>query len=258
MIKSDKIQLKDARELMRDKKVRDGSGLFVAEGLKAIGDIALRGHKIERVFVSTKFAEKNIDFIKMIRGKGVILDEVSSRDMDAASSLKNPEGVLAVMKKKKWKDFLEDPGEDPHMVLLDTVQDPANLGAIIRTASAFRFNAVLLYGECADEYNPKTVRASAGTLMDIPVCQAGDDDLVSLKSRNFRLLASALSGKDIKSFKVDAVPTILAFGSEGRGISKRISDEADGFFHIPMSDKAESLNVAAAAAISMYVFSLKV
>jgi len=147
-------------------------------------------------------------------------------------------------------------GGSQTFVLCDGVQNPGNLGAILRTAAAFDVNAVLLYGESVDPFNPKVVRASSGAVVEIPVFSVDLDTIDLLKIKGFKLLISSPSSKNGANSSMlgslGAQPSILAFGSEGRGISQDIKDIADGSFFISTSEKVESLNVTAAAAIALY------
>ena len=130
------------------------------------------------------------------------------------------------------------------------------MGAIIRSAVAFGIDSILLSGETADIYNPKVIRASSGMVLDIPIYKCAPDYIDALKRKQYTLLVSSTKTKNSKHLGqcyTDA-NVILAFGSEGKGVSKQITRMADKLFHIPISPKAESLNVTIAAAISMYVF----
>ncbi len=260
MKKISKGELKKLRTLLKEKKARDESGQFVAEGIKIVSDMAAKGHVIDFVLVSSGFVrrEYNKKIMEDMEGRLVPVYTAPNCDFQKLSSLQNSQGILALVKKCEFP-ALEAVGEEEALfILCDGVQDPGNLGAIIRTSVAFGVDAVLLTGETVDVYNPKVVRASSGMVLDVPVydgCSAGK--LKSLKEKGYRLLVSSPlkeASKDILKVKRPKAPLIIAFGSEGRGVSRQITDIADDFFHIPIAGGVDSLNVAAAAAITIYVF----
>jgi TrmH family RNA methyltransferase len=144
------------------------------------------------------------------------------------------------------------------MILCDGIQDPGNLGAMIRTSAAFDVDAVILTGESVDAYNPKVVRASSGSILDIPVYSCGEDEVDTCKGNGYYLLASSAIKRDrrkVSEIKELPARSIIVFGSEGKGISPGICAKVDEYFHIPVSARVESLNVTTAAAISLHAFS---
>jgi TrmH family RNA methyltransferase len=211
---------------------------------------------MEHVIVSRNFADdaKNREFLQEISSPVFV---AAGADLEKVSSLQNSQGILAVVRKADPPGDLPAGEGDTLLILCDGIQDPGNLGTMIRIAVAFEADSVLLTGETADIYNPKVVRASIGTILDIPIYTCDAKELDRLKKEGYRLLAGRSQekeSKDITETKNVPGPVILAFGSEGKGVSPGISSRADGFFYIPICDGVESLNVAAAAAISMYVF----
>jgi len=255
MERASKTQLKEIRELLRNKKKRDEAGLFVVEGSKIISDISGKGGSIRSIVVSDNFTEKNGQFIEGMEGKNIEVFSAGNKDLEKACSLRNPEGVLAVVDKPKLDKGLYDFFGEGTMLLLDNVQDPGNVGTIIRLAAAFQVLAVILYGECADEFNPKTVRASSGAIMSVPTYKVNDSDIDRLKKSGMKLLAACPSeekDKKITRLLSENIPKIIAFGSEGKGVSDKISKKADDILYIPIADEVESLNVASAAAITLY------
>jgi len=253
--KASKAQLKKVRELLRDKKARDESGLFAAEGRKIVKDMIAKGHPIDMVLVSSGCAGKeDIGFLTEKVKAPVVC--ASGSDLEKISPLRNSQGIVAVVKKPGGgiSGLLEK--KTALVALCDGVQDPGNLGAIIRTASALGADAVILAGDAADPYNPKVVRSSSGMVMDIPVCPCGPADIEKMKLAGYRIFAGKIAddSEDISAIKELPPLAMIAFGSEGKGFSKEIAALSDKNFYIPLEKKAESLNVTAAAAISMYVF----
>lgn len=262
MQKAAKTQLKEIRELLRDKKTREAEGLFIAEGLKIVNDMLEKGHKVSSVYISSGvIASPGVRKMQEVAEKDkVSLYRVPGSEFEKLSSLRNSQGVLAIVKKPPQGKAQFTAEEGSLLVLCDGVQDPGNVGTIIRTAAAFGANAVLLTGDAADIYNPKVVRASSGMILDVPVCKCTLEEITHLKEEGFILLASSVreeGAKDISDLKIWNKAVIIAFGSEGKGLSREISELADEFFRIPIREDVDSLNVAAASTIALYVFTHK-
>ncbi|MFH1846033.1 MAG: RNA methyltransferase [Candidatus Omnitrophota bacterium] len=260
MKKISKKQINHIRELLRDKSARDKSGLFVVEGEKIIKDSVSTGYHPEFIVFSKQFTQKALDeeiLKKSAQFEGELL-EISDKDLEKLSSLKTSQGILAVFKKINFSKALIEPQNDSLHVLCDNVQDPGNLGAIMRSAAGFGAECVFLKGDTADIYNPKVVRASSGAVLNVPSTICSIDELKDLQVKGCRLLVGSPNSETSKNIIETARikgPVIIAFGSEGRGVSAEVDEIADEFFCIPIEEKIESLNVAIAAGIALYVFS---
>jgi len=261
MEKISKSKLKTIRELARDKQVRDESGLFVAEGLKIVREMIDKGYDPELIVVSANFVrdDENEDLLADLSGRSFPLFVASKTDYERISSLRHSEGIMAVAKKPDLSSVEPVNEGNSIIVLCDGVQDPGNMGTMIRTSAAFGADMLLLTGESVDPFNPKVVRASSGMILDIPVRECDGNELDRIREeKGYYLFASQSAGRgsaDIETIKDIPARLIVAFGSEGKGISGEILDRADKSFHIPISDQVESLNVTAAVAIALYVFS---
>lgn len=140
-----------------------------------------------------------------------------------------------------------------HVIVLEGVQDPGNVGTVIRTANALGMDAVVLTGACADLYSPKTVRAAMGALFRQPVLTCTQDELVQLlRANGLKLYGAALTDTAQDLRRVPLSPAAVAIGSEGRGLSAQLLSQCDGQIIIPMQPGAESLNAAVAAAVVMW------
>ncbi|MFH1411916.1 MAG: RNA methyltransferase [Candidatus Omnitrophota bacterium] len=255
MEKAGRTDLKEIKELLREKLTRDEKNLFVAEGAKLAEDIACRKGLAVTVLISGSFNMKNPGFAEKMIKKDIRVILAGDRETEKICSLRSPEGVLMVARKPfVGMDARSlDPRGD--ILLLDNIQDPGNLGAMIRLAAAFGIKAVVLYGDCADEFNSKTVRASSGTILQVPVLRAGKEDIDELKRAGRTFLAGSASpdtSDDLGKTLGRPGAKIIAFGSEGKGLSGEIKERADVLFRIPMEKGVESLNVATAAAIALY------
>jgi RNA methyltransferase, TrmH family len=246
-----KAQLKHIRELLRDKSARDKNSLFVVEGLKILSDTLKKGIVPESVLISTNMSDK----VDMLEFLPPIIFDVSEREYESLSDLRTPEGVLAVFDKNKLPLY---PGPNDITtgvsVLCDGIQDPGNLGTIIRSSAAFGVNCLMSIGDAVDRTNPKVVRASSGAIFDIPVEGISIEDLLEIKNSGCRIFVSEVEGKG--TIAINAVRKdpgcLLVFGAEGKGVSEKIRGLADEMFNIPITDAVESLNVSSAVAIALY------
>ena len=257
MKKASKSQIKKIKELLRSRKKRNEEGLFIAEGQKIINDILYKGHKIDSVNISSKvISSPSIKkLLVFLEEKRVPAYRIPAAEFENLSSLRSSQGILAAIK-KPLTNFCGDIERSGSLaVLCDGVQDPGNLGAIIRSSVAFGVNSILIIGETADIYNPKVVRGSIGTVVDLPVYECTLSEIGALKTDGYRLLgATSKSGKSksIEDILLGKQSIILAFGSEGKGLSKEVEEYVDEFFHIPMNAKVESLNVSCAVTATLY------
>lgn len=238
-------QIKLAQKLQL-KKFRAEFGLFLAEGLR-LCEMA-PASEIEFGFYTAEFLKNNRAEILVERLKKIApMQEISAAVFGKLSETKTPQGILLVMRQK-----LSAPEEvfaKKLIVALDAVHDAGNLGTILRTAEAFSCGVVLL-DESADAFNSKVVRASMGALFDVVFTKLSREKFLALaKSFGAEILATALDEAAEIYFEQDFTKKIaVVFGSEAQGVSAEILGVARKIY-IPMSGKAESLNVSAAAAI---------
>lgn len=237
-VKNDKV--KNWKKL-HNRKERVNTGTFLIEGF----------HLIEEAIQS------NWDVQELIIQEGVTapvwdvdypIVTVTENVFNHITQTKTPQGIAAVI---KGKEFPIITGEK--YLLLDAIQDPGNLGTIIRTADAAGFDAVILGEGTVDVYNDKVIRATQGSIFHIPIVQANLLDRVTvLQQEGFSVWASALANaKEFHTLeKQEKVALIL--GNEGAGIRKELLEAADELVKIPIYGKAESLNVSIAAGILMY------
>lgn len=240
-------QVKQVVGLQTKAKARAESGLFIAEGTKIIKELpeSLR----IRVFASESYLinKENADFGSQVGAEPI--PDVVFRHM---SDTKTPQGILAVAKQKKfvWEDLLSG---GPVMVL-ESIQDPGNLGTILRTGEAAGIGGILANRETADRYNPKVVRATMGAIYRVPyyVSEDLETDVKSLKMRGFQVYAAHLKGTAFYDQEDYRKSTAFLIGNEGNGLTESLASLADTYIRIPMEGKVESLNAAVAASILMY------
>ena len=145
-------------------------------------------------------------------------------------------------------------GDKPHIVVLDRLQDPGNLGTIFRTAEGAGVTGIIMDRECVDIYNPKTIRSTMGSIYRMPFCYAANlaDAISFLKERGIRTYAAHLEGARDYDEEDYCRPCAFLIGNEGNGLTKEIADLADNYIKIPMKGQVESLNAAIAASVLMF------
>ena len=227
---------------LRDKKYRDESGEFVVEGVKSVRDAIACGFKVSAVFTTVKGAAYlcDIDFPTEI-----LSDDV----FKSVSGEVSPQGVLAIVAKSTATvgDITEK------CLFLDGVGDPANVGAIIRSAAAFGFNAVLI-ADGADAYSNKAVRASMGGIFRVKVLSGTRAEM--LEKVKVPLIVADMKGETLSAVKVPE-KYCLCIGNEAHGVSKELKSLAKITVSIPMENEMESLNAAVSAGIIMYALTFK-
>lgn len=249
-------QVTRIKRLLREKQARDGERLFIMEGAKPIRELLrVKSPAIESIVVTQPYLDTCEPAVRRaLETQPVLLcrNTLFEKLADTTTS----QGILAVLRKPAW-----DPAailERPQLLGLygECLQDPTNVGTIIRTAAAFGLDGLWLSADSADVFNPKIVRATAGTLLKLPVLtvkSAGE-----LAQANCALLAADTSGKQARRIdEIASIPakSLIALGNESRGLSADTLRAAAIRFHIPISQDTESLNVSASAAIAAYYFS---
>ena len=229
---------------LKQKKYRNKFNRFIVESKKIVDEISDK-NITEKVDIEFVFVNEDNKDYKTNEKKIVFSNSL----FDKLSSMKNPQGVSAVVKNLSQREVSSD-----KILLVDNLQDPGNMGTIIRCAEAFDFKDIILFDDCVDIYNPKTLRASMGSIFRINIKKLTEDDLIKLK-KTYKLLAADMNGIDLKDFK-SKDKFILAIGNEANGISDTIRNLTDEFLSIKMKGHIESLNAAIAASIMMNSLSL--
>ena len=225
---------------LAQKKFRNELKLFVAEGLRLCEEA--QPAQVEFGFFTREFLSDERAKILVERLKN--LEEVSPATMEKISDTQTPQGILLVVRQKFSSP--EEVLSKKIIAVLDGVQDPGNVGTILRTAAAFDCSTILLDGS-AEIFNPKVVRASMGAIFHLPILKMTREDFLSL--RGFEILAATLDGSAEIYHRHDFQKnSAIVFGSEASGVSEKILSVAKKIF-IPMNGRAESLNVATSAAI---------
>lgn len=229
------------RALGAEKGYRLETGLFLCDGEKLLREAVESGAEPECVLWCESPAFELDRGISQICAPKELLEYVSP--------LKNTPGPVFSVKMRKP----EMKGLSGGVIILENVQDPGNVGTILRTANAMGIGAALLLGQCADLYNPKTVRSTMGAVFRQPVIETDTDGLKAfLAENNLKLYGAALSEKARDIRTLDLKNHAVAVGSEGAGLSEKLLSMCDGQLIIPMAGGAQSLNAAVAASIIMW------
>jgi TrmH family RNA methyltransferase len=229
---------------------RRRAGRFLVEGPNLIEAAAARS-LVRELFATELAAQRHAS---LVAGREFPVHLITERAAKALSDTVTPVGLFAVcdMPTTRLEDVLA--GSPRLIAVAVEIGEPGNAGTLIRIADAMGAGAVILGGNSVDPYNGKCLRASAGSIFSIPVVAAPDalGAITALRAAGLRLLATTVDGKTRLDEADLAAPTAWLFGAESQGLSAEIADAADSRVRIPMSGGAESLNVAAAAAICLY------
>ena len=232
------------------KKGRDESGYFLVEGEKAIHQIInISPDSIDELVVSDKLDVAS-DYPKRA---------LTDKQFQYVSGFQAPQGIMAVVKipKEAYFDTLPDESRG-NILLLEDIQDPGNLGTLLRTAAAFDFSGVIMSEKCADPFSPKCVQSAAGAVLSVWLRRSGEYMRLAghLKSIGYNLVAATLDGGR-GDYLCNKKHLVLALGNEASGLSSELLGMANQRFLIPINrNKAESLNVAVSGAICMYLASI--
>ena len=232
--------LQQVKKLLSSKKEREAAGLFVADGTKLLAEAVNYYPGLDTVILSDGVEAQVPEHVRLVR--------VPEDVMASISPMETPQGALFLCRLPEKTEFRPKPG----MLLLDGIQDPGNIGTILRTADALEVPVVLLEG-CADPYSHKVVRASMGAVFRTPVLQTTwEKAKAACAEAGIPVGVTALSDRAKDLRRADLSKMAVVIGSEGRGVRKEILDAADAELIIPMNPRCESLNAAVAASIVMW------
>lgn len=245
VIKRDSSLVKSALKL-KQKKYREIENKFLAEGIRLVEEAILEG-LVECIFYSSQIYE--------LKGHERVLEnsipkyEVDEKTIKELTNTTTPQSVVAVVKKPN----IELKGELSFVVVVDKVQDPGNLGTIIRTCDAAGVDAVYIIKGTVDVYNDKTLRSTMGSIFHLPIVyfDSFKEATEDLYSKGFNIYASTLDGEDL--YKTDFnEKTAIVIGNEANGMSEEDTMLCNKKIKIPMLGRAESLNASIAAAVIIY------
>lgn len=240
------------REILKEKKERTGNTLIV-EGRRLIETALASKAGIGKVFFTDTFQSKNEAFLAELSGRSSELIETSDHVLSRLADTETPQGIVAEVSHKSRKLTGLSLQGIPLIVVCDGIQDPGNLGTIIRTSDAAGADAVILLPGTCDPFLPKGIRATAGSIFNLPVLSSQPEELVEwLRKESISLMVSDVHAS-VSIFDADMrAPLALVFGNEAAGVSEYLKSRGKMLVKIPIPGKAESLNVGTSAAICLY------
>ncbi|MCX5751964.1 MAG: RNA methyltransferase [Candidatus Saganbacteria bacterium] len=251
----DSLQNPRVKELKKlaSKKHRDKTGQFLVEGENLVYEAFLAKK------LSAFYFTKETSLVAKLKNRGIKGEQIALRVLNALAATDEPQGIIGVATKPSYTllDILKK--EELLLLIVDQVQDPGNLGTMIRTASGVEADAVICTEGCVDLYNSKVLRSSAGAIFHLPVIETGKlEPLIGLlKENQVKTVATSQKGSrnyfEIRYNK----RTALILGNEGQGLDPKIIEACGDLVAIPMWGSTESLNVAVSAGILLYDIALK-
>lgn len=254
-------RIKYIKKLLKSSKERNEAGLYIVEGIRMFREIPEA--VIDSIYVSESFYEKNKELVDGYHIEPII---VSDSIFNGISDTGTPQGILALVRmqpytlddvlgkySKRKTSVLDIYEEEPFVIIAERLQDPGNVGTIIRTAEGAGATGIILSSDSVDIYNPKVVRSTMGSIFRMPIYISRDlaADIDTIKTKGVTIYGAHLKGKAFyeKDFKKGCG---FLVGNEGNGLSDEISAKADDLIRIPMKGKVESLNAATSAAVISY------
>ena len=249
----DNETIKKIRKL-KEKKYRDQNGKYIIEGVKLIREAIVEKADIDTIVVCDNCVKNGeIDqkvLYEIAKYNCVYVDEKVFNNM---TDVQNPQGLLAVVEKKNTdKDIKYD--EDV-IVVLDDIQDPGNLGTILRTIDSVGLSQVIVSKKSGDVFNPKVVRSTMGAIFRVNIIESENlvNTLKEIKKHKFKVVATSLQTEE-SIYDIKYKKTVIVIGNEANGVSKEVLDMADQKVKIPMPGKTESLNAAVATGVILYEY----
>lgn len=245
--------IKHIRKL-KDKKYRDESNEYVVEGVKLVEEAVKENAKIKQIIIcedTTRTYEIPTHIMLEIARYECI--SVSNKIFNIITQVTNPQGIMAIIEKNA-QDAQIDYSQDI-IVVLDDVQDPGNLGTILRTVDSIGLNQIIVSKGTADAFNSKVVRSTMGAIFRIKIIEVENlvQEIKEMRKHHFKLMVTSLQTKN-SIYDIDFNKKIIVIGNEANGVSKEIQDMADEKAKIPMLGRTESLNASVAAGVVMYEY----
>ena len=249
----DNETIKNIKKL-KDKKYRDLENVYIVEGIKMLKEAIIENAKIKQIIICDD-SEKSYYISKEIMYEIAKYEciYVTNKVFKYITAVQNPQGVMAIIEKNN-KDKKINYDEDI-IVALDDIQDPGNLGTILRTVDSCGLKQILISKGTADPYNPKVVRSTMGAIYRVKIieCEDLEKTLEEVKKNKFKILVTSL--EDSKSvYDIKYNKKVVIIGNEANGVKKEIMNIADEKIKIPMLGKTESLNASVATGIVLYEY----
>lgn len=242
-------QVKRLIQLQKKSKERNEGKVFVVEGLRMFAEVPRE--RVEKVYISESLYNKKKQELNLQNLEYEILsDSVFSH----VSDTKTPQGILCVIRQERYDVNALMQLTNPHFIVLDNLQDPGNLGTIVRTAEGAGVDAIFMSKDCVDIYNPKTIRSTMGSIYRMPHIYIEDTLLLleEFRKKGVKSYAAHLQGEHSYEDEDYNSGTAILIGNEGNGLCEEVAQKADIWVRIPMCGQVESLNAAIAASVLMF------
>ena len=248
----DNEMVKHIRKL-KEKKYRDEYGEYIVEGIKLIKEAIEEKQNVKTIIVCDNCDKEAINQASMYEVAKQTIVYVDEKVFNTITEVKNPQGILAVIEKKneeKEIDFKED-----LIVILDDIQDPGNLGTILRTVDSAGLSQIVVSKRSGDVYNSKVVRSTMGAIFRVNVIESENlvETIKQIKKHKFSVISTSLDTNE-SVYDVEYKKTAIVIGNEANGVSKEIQEISDSKIKIPMLGKTESLNASVATGIVVYEY----
>ncbi len=255
IISRENSKIKLLSKLIRSKKNRNETNLFVAEGLRLVLDALRSDIEIQSVFLTQECIDKNNERLMELFSENIDIYIISEELSRYVSDTQNPQGIYAVCKKLDKCVNIDKIYNNGVFMCLCSLQDPGNVGTIIRTAEALGIDAVMMTEDCPDVYSPKVLRSTMGSAFRMNIITFGNEEqmLATLSKKGFITYAAVLreNSERLGSFEFSHKSAVL-IGNEANGLDESIIRKCDYLLYIPMNGNVESLNAATAANIIMW------
>lgn len=250
----DNEKIKYTKSLLKTKG-RSKESKFIIEGYRILTLAIECNANIDYVFINEDFENKEEHkyFLDILEKKNIRIYKTSNKIFKELVDTENTQGILGVVrfKERKLEESLND--ENRFVLILDRIQDPGNMGTIIRTADAAGVDAIIALKGCVDIYNPKVIRSTMGSIFEMDVINATQEEAVRLlKLKNFDIVSSYLDTNNFYNEIEYNYKVALVIGNEANGVSDELISQSDILVKIPIYGKAESLNAAISSAVLMY------
>ena len=239
---------------LKDKKYRDELGVYVIEGIKVIEEAINENVEIEKIVICEDCTEASIIPQKLMYAIAKYnCIYVSKKVFEVLTGVVAPQGILAIVRRPEKNEKIDYNAE--LILALDGIQDPGNLGTILRTADSVNLNQIIVTKNTADCYNPKVVRSTMGAILRIKIIETESlvNTLKEAKKNKFKIVATSLDTQN-NIYDIDYNKKVIVIGNEANGVTKEVQSMADNKVKIPMLGKTESLNASVATGIMLYEY----
>jgi len=240
-------QIRNIIKLSRQAKERRKQKVFLVEGIRMFREAPK--DQIVKAYATPDFYNRNKELFR-----GIEYELVSDKVFKEISDTVTPQGVLVIVRQQEWKlEELLKKDRNPFFLVLENIQDPGNLGTILRTGEGAGITGMIMSRDTVDIYNPKVIRSTMGSVYRVPFVYAEDlkEVMIHLKEHEITSYAAHLNGSNVYESNFQEACAFL-IGNEGNGLTDEISSMAEQYIKIPMCGQLESLNAAVAASILMY------